>query len=203
MKHFISKTQTITLLSFLALLILLALGHELVNPVLRFARDDIADGEWWRLFSAHFVHVNVSHALLNCAGLGIGMLIVGALFKWWQWAGSIVFMTIFISLFLLLFSPNVHWYVGFSGVLHGILVLGFLTFVFRGDFVFVLALIILLGKVTREQMPSFDTMHLHGIIAAPVVVDAHLYGVFAGVLCALYFLAMDKLLQKQKLGKAT
>ncbi|VUD68081.1 hypothetical protein TDB9533_03977 [Thalassocella blandensis] len=195
MKRYLLKTDTFCLLSLLLLLMAFALGHEYLNTALRYDRGDLVAGQWWRLITAHIVHVNINHALLNCAGLAIGMLIVGALFSWRQWALSMLFMTLFISAFLFWFSPQVVWYVGFSGVLHGILVLGFLTFIIRGDFVFVLAFIILLGKVIREQMPSFDTLHLHGIIAAPVVVDAHLYGVFAGILCALFFLVKEKRLQ--------
>lgn len=201
MKQYLVKTETISLFGLLLVLLIFAVGHEFLNPILRYAKADIVDGEVWRVFTAHFVHVNIYHALLNCVGLAVGMLIVGALFKWWQWAGSIAFMSLFISAFLFWFSPEVAWYVGFSGVLHGILVMGFLTFIIRGDFVFVLAFAIMVGKVVQEQMPSFDTLHLHGIIAAPVVVDAHLYGVFAGVLCALYFLAKEKWLLRSRVKR--
>lgn len=179
----------------LLLLVLMAMGlaHSWLNETLRFEHAAIAQGQVWRVLTAHFVHVNANHMWLNLAGLTIGMLIVGGVYRVWQWALSMVLISLFISLLLFFFSPEVGWYVGFSGVLHGILALGFLTYVIHGDFVFVLALVILIGKVVREQMPSFDSMHLHGIISAPVVQDSHLYGFIAGIFIAFLWQAWQKL----------
>jgi rhomboid family GlyGly-CTERM serine protease len=86
----------------------------------RYERALVSSGQLWRLASAHFVHLNTAHLLLNLTGLllicellwdrlplrhGIGLLatsvagISGLL--WWQ-------------------HPEMAWYAGLSGALHGL-----------------------------------------------------------------------------------
>jgi len=52
------------------LLILLSLGLVLglgdsANELLRYDRGAIAAGGWWRLLTAHIVHLDASHLVLN------------------------------------------------------------------------------------------------------------------------------------------
>ena len=56
-----------------------------IRELLRFDRGGIAAGELWRLLTGHFVHLGVSHTLLNLAGLLLVWVLVGAACTWRQW----------------------------------------------------------------------------------------------------------------------
>ncbi len=168
------------------LMLLLAVFHESLNPYLRYERDFLGV-QWWRIISAHLAHSNMNHAMMNIAGFALAMLIVGAALRWWLWGLSIFLYCIFITLGLYVFSPEAQWYVGFSGCIHGLLMQGFLLFAFRRDYIFGVTAMVLVAKVINEQLPQFDAMHLADVIDAPVVVDAHLYGLVSGVVLALIF----------------
>ena len=54
-----------------AALLLLALTGESGRRLLRYDRAALAAGEAWRLVTAHLVHLDLRHALLNCLGLAL------------------------------------------------------------------------------------------------------------------------------------
>src|SRR5258707_11029811 len=56
------------LLVLLALDLVLGLGDS-VSQLLRYDRSAIAAGGWWRLLTAHIVHLDVHHLLLNELGV--------------------------------------------------------------------------------------------------------------------------------------
>lgn len=59
----------------LSLHLVLALGDN-VNAVLRYDRGAIAAGGWWRLLTAHIVHLDLHHLVLN----ELGLVLMWALF---------------------------------------------------------------------------------------------------------------------------
>ena len=60
------------LLILLVFDLLLALGDS-CTLLLRFDRAGIAAGGWWRLLTAHIVHLDVHHLILNELGLVLVM----------------------------------------------------------------------------------------------------------------------------------
>ncbi len=54
---------------------LLAMGEE-VGDMLRYDRGAIAAGGWWRLLTAHFIHLDAHHLVLN----GLGLVLIWSLF---------------------------------------------------------------------------------------------------------------------------
>ena len=65
-----------SLLAVCALLALIELGGEPVRAALSYDRTGLALGQWWRLLTAHFVHMDPGHALLN----SLGVILMWALF---------------------------------------------------------------------------------------------------------------------------
>ena len=163
-------------------LILLFTG-ETGREWLRFERSGIAAGELWRLLTGHLVHLGVSHTVLNLAGLVLVWFLVGRAFDWKQWlwvmAGSIGA----IDLGLWFGAPSLEWYVGLSGLLHGMLGAGIVAgIVARSGEALILAAVVA-GKLAWEQfagpLPGSETTS-----GGAVIVDAHLYGVIGGTLVA-------------------
>jgi rhomboid family GlyGly-CTERM serine protease len=84
----------------------------------------------------------------------------------------------------LLFDPGLDWYVGLSGVLHGLFAAGALRHWRERPAAAALMLAVLAGKLLWEQLlgPLPGTSSVAG---GPVIVDAHLFGALGGCLGAL------------------
>lgn len=171
------------LLLLLGSIVVALLGDEL-GVLLRYQRGAIAAGEWWRLFSGHLVHLGWSHLWLNLAGLLLVWWLVGHAFSvrlwWWLIGGSLLG----ISLGLWWWLPGLAWYVGLSGVLHGLLVAGGLRLALRGESEALLLLLIVSVKVAWElwQGPLPGSREAAG---GEVVVQAHALGYLCGALFTL------------------
>lgn len=136
--------------------------------------------EPWRLASGQLMHLGWTHLMMNLAGLGIVWALFGRDLRAWQWTGAILACAAGVSLGLLWFSPDLDWYVGFSGILHGLLAAVVLVRIFRRPNVLtVLLLVGLVAKLAWEQFASGDASTAH-LIGGTVIVDSHLYGALAG-----------------------
>jgi rhomboid family GlyGly-CTERM serine protease len=169
------------LLLALLLLLGLAVGGEPWRAALQYQRGAIATGEWWRLVTAHLVHLNARHLLLDGAGLVLLWVLYARALPAVAWLGVLAAAVLAIDAGLWWLSPLVQWYVGLSGVLHGAWAAGAVG-AWREDRGLAAASLGLLGlKLAAEQWQ-------HGGVAGsglPVVVDAHLYGAAGGLLAAL------------------
>lgn len=150
---------------------------------LRYDRAAILDGQLWRLLSGHLVHLGLPHLVMNLAGLALIWMLVGHLLTPWQWAGVAVVCGLGVSGGLLAFNPELAWYVGLSGVLHGLLVCGCLADLRTGRRSAWLLLALVWAKLIWEQVAGPLPGSEAGAGGA-VIVDAHLYGGLAGILAA-------------------
>jgi rhomboid family GlyGly-CTERM serine protease len=155
-----------------------------------FERQGIAQGELWRLLSGHFVHLNWSHFGLNMAGLFMVWLFFRRYQRQVDWLLAIVLIALLCSAGLYA-DGQLASYVGFSGVLHGLFVLGALYERKRYPLSGLVLLGLLLGKLLWEQwqgaLPGSEALS-----GGRVAVNAHLYGALAGL---LYYLLKN---QQQK-----
>jgi membrane associated rhomboid family serine protease len=62
------RAYAIALIGVIALLALPELLGQPARQIMSFDRPAIAAGQWWRLLSAHFVHLDAQHAALNSLG---------------------------------------------------------------------------------------------------------------------------------------
>ncbi len=161
------------------LVVLAALGGEPARVALRYDRAGIAAGEWWRLISGHFVHLGPSHTALNLAGLVLVAALFPREFRARQWSVLLVAALATISAGLLLLRPGLAWYVGLSGVLHGLFFAGALRWVSRREWEGYVLGGFLMGKLAWEQYAGALPLSV-STSGGPVIVDAHLYGAVAG-----------------------
>jgi rhomboid family GlyGly-CTERM serine protease len=161
---------------------LLELGGEPVRAALSYQRAGIAAGEWWRLLSAHFVHLDASHALLNSLGLVLMWALFARDYSPLRWLAIYLVSALGISAGLYAFDPHIEWYVGASGALHGVMSAGTLAHLRRRDLDGWILAAFIVAKLFYEQLAG--AMPFSG--AAHTVVDAHLYGAIAGFVVALF-----------------
>lgn len=192
--RFVTKRSDLGfLLILLIVFVLLELGGNEFRASLQYERALIAGGEIWRLLTGHFVHLGWSHLLMNAASLAVMLWVFadstardGALRLWWL---PTIVLALSISVLFLLLVPKLHWYVGFSGVLHGFIVIA----LWRGKpywpainwWVLVIAVT---AKLLYEAM--FGAMPGSADLAGgPVATAAHLAGALSGVAyCAVWWL---------------
>jgi rhomboid family GlyGly-CTERM serine protease len=123
---------------------------------------------------------------MNLAALILLFLICPASFATPKCRQILAFMLIAlgVSLGLLVFSPEIAWYVGLSGVLHGLAVVCGGVEASRGSATGWLLVICALLKPVWEQFGA-RREQFEGLLGGSVVVDAHLYGALTGLLIIL------------------
>jgi rhomboid family GlyGly-CTERM serine protease len=168
-------------------MVLLWLGGDSIRVPLRYDRARILEGEWWRLVTGHIVHGDLEHLLLNFCGLGLITLLFHHCYSTAQWLFIIVASVIAIDVGFLLFEPQLSWYVGSSGFLHGPLIAGAIAW-WRQEprWLTLLLTVICVGKLAWEQLEGPSPL----AAGMWVIVDSHLYGAVGGALAALAILAL-------------
>jgi len=163
----------------------IALLGDGLAELLQYQRDAILSGQWWRLFSGHLVHLGWSHLWLNMAGLTLVWALVGEAFTPRQWWWLITFSMLGISSGLLWWLPGVMWYVGLSGLLHGMLLAGILQLLLRGEREVWPLLLLVLAKLLWELW-SGPLPGSREAAGGEVLVEAHSLGALCGaVYCAV------------------
>lgn len=165
-----------------AVLLLPTLGGEAGRTLLRYERAALAGGEWWRLLTAHLVHLDLRHALLNCLGLVLMWALFAREYSAAQWLIVLLAAALAIDGGLWFGDSTIQWYVGSSGVLHGVMAAGALACMRRGEREGWILGALLLGKLAYEHYAG--PLPFSG--RDPVVVDAHLYGALGGSAAAAF-----------------
>ena len=159
------------LLILLVLDAVLGLGDS-VGQLLRYDRSAIAAGGWWRLLTAHMVHLDAHHLILNELGLVLMWSLFAQDYDPVEWCAIVLGGALAISSGLWWLSPRVSWYVGASGVLHSVMAAGAMKHLATRAWDRWILVVGLGVKLCWEQW---------GGSAAPlIVVDAHLYGALSG-----------------------
>ncbi len=164
----------------------IALIGDTINVALRFDRDKIIAYEWWRIFTGNLAHLSWNHLWMNLAGLVMIWFIFSHQLSTTKWLINFFVCSITVGLSLFLFNPELSWYVGLSGALHGLLMTGIIINITRKERLDFVLFALVSGKLIWEQwagaLPgSAETA------GGPVIVDAHLYGAIAGVIMGFIY----------------
>jgi rhomboid family GlyGly-CTERM serine protease len=174
------------LLALCVLLLLPELGGEAVRGAWRYERAAVAAGEWWRLATAHVVHLDLEHAALNALGLVLMWALFARDYGARAWLGIVLAGIIAIDAGFWFRDTNLDWYVGSSGVLHAVMTAGTLAHLLRRDLDGWILAAFIVVKLGYEQ--SAGSMPFSEGEAA-VVVNSHLYGAVGG-LCAAVLISI-------------
>lgn len=156
---------------------------------LAYLRDAIADGQWWRLLTGHYVHFTLYHALMNAAGLVLVCLVLLNKQSLLFFCGINLVLPVLISLGLWWFFRDIDQYRGYSGVIYGLISAGLILEWQQNKSVYSLALVLLAAKIAYEQLPTYNVNYLVAEIGVPVAIEAHLLGFVGGVVVGLTVLA--------------
>jgi len=149
--------------------------------LLRYQRDAIFAGEWWRLITGHFVHLGWAHLALNVMGLALMWALFAADYTPRQWLLIVAGSVASIDAGFLLLNPELIWYVGLSGALHGVMAAGTLAHLRRREPDGWILAVFLVGKLVYEQVIGVMPYSAKSA-GGPVVVDAHLYGAIGALI---------------------
>src|SRR6266513_2262852 len=155
-------------------------GRLLPSQAMSFMR--CAAGRWWRLLTAHVVHLDIRHALLNSLGLAVLWALFARDYSPRQWVAVGLGAMAAIDAGLWLCDSTLLWYVGSSGALHGVMAAGALAHVRRGQRDGWVLAGLLAVKLAYEHW--LGALPFSGLDT--VVVSAHLYGAIGGAAVAAF-----------------
>ena len=113
MSYLKSIEQNKTLIVSILILSLILIVGQWFQSDLFFNRNDINQGQWWKIFSGNFTHSNIPHLLLNLSGVWLlGILFIDSLNSI-SFILSTTFLSLVVGLGLYLFNPELNGYYGF------------------------------------------------------------------------------------------
>lgn len=175
----------------LVLALVLVAFQVLGAPVwttLRYERAAVFAGEAWRLATAHLIHVDTVHLAWNLAGLALVAWLFAREFGVRDWILILTASTIAVDLGFLVFEPQLEWYVGFSGVLHGLMAAGLCAWLLRSrDGLTMLVAGLFALKLGWEHFAG-ALPFTAATLTVPVIHAAHTYGAVGGAVAAIWLL---------------
>jgi rhomboid family GlyGly-CTERM serine protease len=154
------------------------------QSTLMWKREALAQGQWWRLITAHLVHLGWRHCLLNLAALLLITELLWDALPLPQGLALLSTCALGVGILLWVLQPQLLWYAGLSGLLHGLWAgCAGAALIRTKSPIYAIALLALIIKLALLSGPAS---------AMPVVPVAHWYG----ALCGLLWLALRQLQQR-------
>ena len=165
--------------------VLFMLGPQ-ATEALRYDRAAVLAGEGWRLVTGHLVHADAPHLAWNVVGVMLVWFLFAGEYSLRGWFGVLLASTVATDLGFLLLEPDLDWYVGFSGVLHGCMAAGLVSWLRAArDPLTVVVGALFAAKLLWEHVAG-PLPFTAGSMSLPVVYQAHTYGALGGALAGLW-----------------
>lgn len=159
--------------------------------LLRFDRHAIETGKLWLLLTGNFVHLGTSHLMMNMLGFVLVVTLVWEHFNWIEWVLVTLFSSLVVCVGLYFFDPDINFYVGFSGTLHGVIVAGCLADMRHYPKSAALLLALVAAKLIWEQLAG-PLPGSEDVAGGSVVVNSHLYGAIGGAIIGAVLVVLQK-----------
>jgi rhomboid family GlyGly-CTERM serine protease len=141
----------------------------------------VSEGQVWRLLTSNFIHLGWGHLIMNACGLLAMAWLFAEERDTSQWGIDLMICSLTTGVGLYLLNPEVLWCVGLSGALHGLFVIGAVSWVVGGIGMGKWLLVGICGKLAWEQTMG-EMPFSGGIVGGSVVTDAHLWGAIGGLI---------------------
>ncbi|MDW6092399.1 rhombosortase [Vibrio rhizosphaerae] len=171
----ITRSHLYLTLSLISVMCVLAQWPPLAD-LLVWNRQAIMQGQWWRIVTGNFTHTNIAHLSMNLIALWlISLIFRPAARGLWQ---QLLLLSLLIGIGL--FWSDLYFYVGLSGILHGLFASFALGEALQGRKSSWLLVVGVCGKVIWEQCFGASEA-TQALIEAPVAIQAHLLGLAGGL----------------------
>lgn len=182
-------------LSIVLVAIVVFMFDDSLSKTFIFDRSALMNGEWWRIFTGHLFHTNHYHLLLNLGATLLLWSLHGQYYRASNYSFVLFICAITTSIGVYYFSKDINYYVGLSGVLHGIFVWGACCDIINKEKTGYLLLLGVWLKIAHEQWygASEDVAQL---ISASVAIDAHLFGAIGGMVSTILFIVFKPMYNK-------
>ncbi|WP_130803396.1 rhombosortase [Acinetobacter ihumii] len=182
---------------FIAVCISISASLQVFSDAFIYWRESLPE-QFWRLWTAHWVHVGWMHFFLNMLAFACLPFIFPHA-KTRLLTILLLLLSPFISLMFFFFMPQIEAYAGLSGVLHGMYVavaLVDLKYPKERNFALLVLALVSMKLIWENTWGNSSTAQL---IGSPVLVEAHWLGALGGVLLGGTYILKAKL----KSGKVT
>ena len=186
--NYLCRGEQYHLLVFFLLVIAMVVG-QYYGSTLQYDRLSIINGDYWRIITCHFSHIGWKHLSLNLIGFVFVFLLFFKRYSPTQWVGATVYCSAFIAMGFLIFSPDLDWYLGFSGLLHAFFAMGLVGEIKEKRKIYYLGLVAVFVKVLMEKYVG-PSAYMRDFLGFRVVADAHVLGVLSGL--SYSFIANNK-----------
>jgi rhomboid family GlyGly-CTERM serine protease len=167
---------------------LIQLAPAAAKGQLAYRRAAVLEGEIWRLFTAHLVHLGWAHWAMNALAWAVLWLVFAERLARPCLVAVGLLAALAVGLGLLWGTPQVDGYVGLSGMLHGVFAAAGLWTLRERPWPAVALLLGLAAKLGWEQFHGASAAS-QALVGAAVIVDAHVYGALGGAVAAALCMA--------------
>ncbi len=176
---------------YVALLTLAAIICTYYQELFIYQKQLLEQGQLWRLFSGHFVHLNDKHLILNLIAWIIIFFLGLNYLSLLRWVVLLFILTLSISVSLYHFASDILYYGGLSGVLHGYFAYILVEWIKNKQKFAWIILLLLIAKTLIENFSDIGSSTAE-YLDLRVVTEVHLIGVFTGILVALLTLHRER-----------